>query len=85
MALSSLKYLIEALRGGNSDEGVAARKSMRSYYNPTGQTVAPSNPYQSGGPGGYGMQAGLRDPEYLKYVKSTPNPMPYMDWVAGNQ
>lgn len=83
--LSSIKALIEALRGGNwqgTNRAMDATLSQRSTYNPQGI------PYVNGAPvtsaptsSGYGMSSGLKDPAYLDYVKSTKSPMAYNEWL----
>jgi hypothetical protein len=83
--LDNIRLLIEALRGGNTaDQGIAATKSQRSTYNPQGIPMQADSSMsvplggQSSPPG-----SGIRDPEYLKYVKSQPagQAMSYMEWL----
>lgn len=82
-ALDNIRLLIEALRGGNSPESaIAAQKSQRSTYNPQGiPYTAPAQAAPTGPLNPNGMSTGLRDPEYLKYTKTTSNPKPYMVWL----
>jgi len=83
--LDNIRLLIEALRGGNTaDEGIAATKSQRSTYNPQGIPMrADSSMYAPIGGQASPTGSGIRDPEYLNYVKSQPpgQALSYMDWL----
>ena len=86
--MDNIRLMIEALRGGsNPQQAVDNELSTRSSMNPQGlmyqggKPVPPSDPVGSyKEPGGF-TGAGIRDPQYLDYVKKTKNPMPYMDWL----
>lgn len=82
--LDNLKYLIEALRGGPNGPGQAAadQAGLRSTYNPQGNDVPIGGQHLPIPLGGGSSPGELpNDPEYMKYLKTTKNPMPYMDWV----
>lgn len=86
--LSNLKYLIEALRGGDTPVNKAAleQNSLRSTYNPEGieatsNTIGPPlrGPHS---PSGFESMSGIHNSDYMKYLKSAQNPKPYEDWLS---
>jgi hypothetical protein len=71
--LDTIKAIIEALRGGSNptqayNNEMSTRSSMNPHGMPYGQAPDPTGGDDTGS---YGMSAGLKDPEYLSYVKKT--------------
>jgi hypothetical protein len=89
-SMDNIRMLIEALRGGSNPQQAQDNElSTRSSMNPQGCLTrmvgrchrSPSDPAGSYTKDGGFSSAGVKDPQYLDYVKKTKNPMPYMDWL----
>lgn len=87
-SIDNIRLLIEALRGGSNPQQAQDNElSTRSSMNPqgllyqAGKPVPPDDPAGSYTKTGGFSSAGIRDPQYLDYVKKTKNPMPYMEWL----